>query len=354
MDYPQQKPVGHDDALQIFLDCWQNNQLHHAWLFQGVKGIGKASAAHYISRFILAQKYPETLQEENLFAQEAPQKLTISDMDIAADNPDIKLYHSMAHPNFIHMEKENIDGKMQSAITVEAIRNLSQKLMKTGREGYRVILIDAIDDLNRNAANAILKILEEPPKHTLFLLISHNPNKLLPTIISRCRRLHFKPLNQADMEKVVASYHDDINDDTNMSIILWLAGGAVGKSLLIMSEAGQKLLEDLFQLYQKLVRGDTSTLATFCGVYGKKSKAENEALFHLLIELYLRLFQARIFISQACEQNIPQAIKDLFIGANKRDASDWDEAIKISKQLLNGDIDRNVGLNRLLLLQLNK
>ncbi len=349
-NYLQKKPIGHNNALQIFLDCWLRNQLHHAWLLQGEKGIGKAKVAHYISRFILAKKYPNTQQEESLFASEVFQNLTMADMDITEDNPDIKLYYAKAHPNFIHLEKKIDAGKMQSAITVEAIRNLSQQLMKTSAEGYRIILVDAIDDLNRNAANAILKILEEPPKHTLFLLVSHNPNKLLPTIISRCRRLSFYPLNQQDMKKVITA-HDFLETPTmNMQLLLWLANGAVGRALHILSDEGQNLWNDLLEVHRNIVKGNLSPSLTFCNIYGKKNKQEEETLFNLLIELYLHLLQARIFISVSYNENIPKLINELFYKEKNIDLSCWDEAMSITKQILNGDIDRIVGLNRLLLL----
>ncbi len=346
------RPIGHDKPLQIFLDCWMSNQLHHAWLLQGTKGIGKAKVAHYISRFVLAQKYPKITQDDNLFGDALPSILNLDDMDIADDNTNIKLYLSGAHPNFISIEKKIEAGKIQSAITVEAIRDLSQQLMKTSGEGYRVILIDAIDDLNRNAANAILKILEEPPKHTLFLLISHNPNKLLPTIISRCRRLSFQPLKQADMEKAIASFDFTENNYMDMQTLLWLSGGAMGRAWQIMSDEGQKLWEDLLNLYSNFLKGNISSLSSFCSTYGRKSKAEEEALFQLLIEFYLRLFEARVFIASSYNTHIPQHIIDLFQASSKIDLDDWDKAINISKQILNGDIDRIVGLNRLLLLQI--
>lgn len=347
------KPIGHDQPLQTFLDCWEANQLHHAWLLQGTKGIGKAKVAHYISRFILAKKYPApALLDGGLFEDTLSSISNIDDMDISDDNLDVKLYLSQAHPNFIHIEKKIDAGKMQSAITVEAIRNLSQQLMKTSAEGYRVILIDAIDDLNRNAANAILKILEEPPEHTLFLLISHNPNKLLPTIISRCRRLSFQPLKQADMEKVVTAFNFAETPNMDMQMLLWLAGGAVGRALQIISDEGQKLWEDLLKIYQDLLRGNISSLSVFCSTYGRKNKLEEEALFQLLIELYLRLFQARIFVSLSHTSHIPKNIIDLFVSAKKSSLDDWNDAVNISKQILNGDIDRIVGLNRLLLLQI--
>ncbi len=350
--YPQEKPIGHDRSLQIFLDCWSRNQLHHAWLLQGSKGIGKAGVAHYISRFVLAKKYPSWQQEENLFGDELSTNLTIEDMDVADDNIDVKLYYSKAHSNFIHLEKKSEAGEIQSAITVETIRNLSQQLMKTSAEGYRVILIDAIDDLNRNAANAILKILEEPPKHTLFLLISHNPNKLLPTIISRCRHLDFHPLSQSDMEKIISSYDFSSNAETDMQTILWLAGGAVGKALHMMSKEGQKLWADLLKIQQELLKGDASSLSEFCNIYGKKSKAEEESLFLLLIDFYLHLLQARIFVSSSHNERLPKQINDLFFNAETLDLSCWDEAMAITKQILNGDINRIIGLNRLLLLQI--
>ncbi|MFV0321795.1 MAG: DNA polymerase III subunit delta' [Alphaproteobacteria bacterium] len=355
--YPSFHPIGHNDALNAFLSAWNHNKLHHAWLFCGTKAIGKAGVAHYLARFILTHGQPDDNSQSNLFSlsETDGEQLTLADLDISFDNPEIKQYFAQSNPNFISIQR-NIDaktGKFQSLINVDAIRQINQQLSTTHNDGYRVIIIDSIDEMNINAANAILKILEEPPKQTIFFLISHNPDKLLPTIISRCRKLDFSPLNQLDMRALLNEEGAELPQDIT-DIILWLADGAVGKAQQLFSADGQEIWRDIYQLFGQLRAKNLSQTAKFCAKYGKKGRLNKEEQnFELMIELWLRLIQAGcLYVGQA-QKGLPQEIQALFYNDPQKSLDEWlqlwDKTIRISKQLLSGDIDRTTGLHRLLL-----
>jgi|SRR5579883_657661 len=170
----------HEQAEQLFLKAYRVNRLHHAWLIGGVKGIGKATLAWRIARFILAFPNPSIGSPSSLFL--SPDHHIF--LKCAAD----------AHPDMVVLEPTN----QNPLIPLETLRTqLSRLQMTTSGTGFRVCLIDSIDNLTMAGMNALLKILEEPPPQTLFLLITHRPHKVLPTIRSRCWRLNMQPSSPA-------------------------------------------------------------------------------------------------------------------------------------------------------------
>ena len=178
---------GNTLAKQAFLAALEGGSLHHAWLFAGPEGVGKASFAMLAARRILAGAgQPD-------------------DFAIPPDDRTQHLIDAGSHPDFRKLERLPRDDKkpeqgLARSITVAQVRALEPFLgVKPTYSDRRVVLIDSADDLERNGANALLKNLEEPPAGTVFLLVSHAPGRLLPTIRSRCRLLRFEPLDDADM-----------------------------------------------------------------------------------------------------------------------------------------------------------
>jgi len=179
-------------AKQAFATALEGGSLHHAWLLAGLEGVGKASFAMLAARRILAGRgQPD-------------------DFSIPADDRTQHLIDAGAHPDFRKLERLPKDEKkpeqgLARSITVAQVRALEPFLgVKPTYSDRRVVLIDAADDLERNGANALLKNLEEPPPGTIFLLVSHAPGRLLPTIRSRCRLLRFEPLDDTDMRAALA------------------------------------------------------------------------------------------------------------------------------------------------------
>jgi DNA polymerase-3 subunit delta' len=175
---------GHGEAEAAFLAAARSGRLHHAWLVGGPRGIGKATLAYRIARFVLAGR--------DLAARAAGGRLMLTG-EGAAD----RLVIAQGHPDLNVVDRRaGDDGKVPAMIPVDLVRRLQGFFGSTAAMGgYRVAIVDAVDELNRSGANALLKILEEPPAASLFLIVSHAPGQLLPTILSRCRRLMLKPLS---------------------------------------------------------------------------------------------------------------------------------------------------------------
>ena len=175
---------GHDDAVAAFLDGLAGGRLHHAWLVTGPEGIGKSLFAEKAALRVLA---------------EGQGRVTEAGFDIADDHPAARLAAAGSHPDLMRLErlpKENSNvGELARSMTIHQVRGLQRLFATHGSiSPWRAVIVDSIDDLEAPAANALLKNLEEPPAHCLFLLVSHAPERLLPTIRSRCRQLRLSPL----------------------------------------------------------------------------------------------------------------------------------------------------------------
>lgn len=220
------KLFGHGPAEAAFLDAWKGGRLHHAWLLTGPRGVGKATLAYRIARFVLADEgeaaggglFGEPVGPESLEA--APEHPAVRQM-LAGSNPALKVLERAT----------NDKGKLAKEVTVDQVRALIPFLGTTPADGgWRVVIVDAADDMNRQAANALLKMLEEPPARTLFLLVSHAPGRLLPTIRSRCRRMALAPLAPADVEAALQHARPELTT-AEIEQLVPLAGGSPGRAL---------------------------------------------------------------------------------------------------------------------------
>lgn len=211
--------TGHGEAQDAFLDAHKTGKLHHGWMLEGPSGIGKAQLAHKIVAFMLgAQCRGGTLDCDP--SDPIAQKL------IAGAHPDVRWISRVPD------EK----GKLKQDIPVDAIRDLNAFFsLKAGLGGWRVGVIDSIDELNRSGANAILKTLEEPPEKCLLVLISHRTLAVLPTIRSRCRMLRMNALSEADTRTVLDNLdHERARESTTLA----LARGRPGHGLRLASASG--------------------------------------------------------------------------------------------------------------------
>jgi len=257
--------VGQDRALDQFVNAWASRKLHHAWLLAGPKGVGKASFAHAAARRVLAEAAGPTFDRTGI---ETPD-----------DHPIVKLIEAGSHPDMRWLERlprERGEGLARN-ISVAQIRALGEFLgLTSALSPWRVAVIDTVDELEPSGANALLKILEEPPPNTIFFLVSHAPGRLLPTIRSRCRRLDFQRLDDGAMTSILAS-RADLSAPERERIIA-MSFGSAGRALAF-AELGLAKLEDaaLAILRQgDLTNARRSDLAT---ELGKKAAAERYAAF---------------------------------------------------------------------------
>src|SRR4051812_6060802 len=175
--------VGQDRAVEQFASAWVSRKLHHAWLLAGPKGVGKASFAHAAARRVLAEAAGPSFDLPGIETQD--------------DHPIVKLVNAGSHPDMRHLERlvNEKTGNLARNISVDQVRELGEFLGLTAAlSAWRVVVIDTVDELEASGANALLKMIEEPPPNTLFFLVSHAPGRLLPPIRSRCRRLEFTRL----------------------------------------------------------------------------------------------------------------------------------------------------------------
>jgi len=214
--------VGHAEAQRAFRAAIDSGALHHGWLLTGPQGVGKGMFARAVARRLLAEGAGAAL----------PPGLDLPEEDRTA-----KLIAAGAHPDYRELTRlpkdpDKPEGDFARSITIAQVRQLQPMFAtKPALSPRRVIVIDAVDELERpGASNALLKNLEEPPAGTIFLLVSHAPGKLLPTIRSRCRRLRFDPLSDAEVRRVLAECLPEASAD-ELAALVRVAEGAPGRAL---------------------------------------------------------------------------------------------------------------------------
>jgi DNA polymerase-3 subunit delta' len=258
--------VGQDRAVQQFASAWGTRKLHHAWLLAGPRGVGKASFAHAAARRVLAEA--------------AGPPFDLPEIDTPDSHPIVKLVEAGSHPDMRQLARLTNEktGNLNRSIKVEQIRELGEFMgMTAGLSSWRVVVIDSVDDLETSGANALLKILEEPPANTLFFLVSHAPGRLLPTIRSRCRRLEFGPLDDDAMTSVLETHAADVTGVERARIIA-MSFGSAGRALAF-AELGLAKLEDA--VLAILRQGDPTNArrSELAQDLGKKASAERYAAF---------------------------------------------------------------------------
>ncbi|HWJ71879.1 MAG TPA: DNA polymerase III subunit delta' [Kaistia sp.] len=183
---------------RLLVDAYRGGRMHHAWLITGPRGSGKATLAYRFARFALAHPDPAR----------APAAESLA---IDPGHPVARKIVAHAHPNLLTLARpyDDKNKRFKESVTVDEVRRTIPFFGATaGEAGWRIAIVDAADDLNASAANALLKILEEPPRGALFFVLSHAPGRLLPTIRSRCRRLDLTPLGSDAIERALERHSD--------------------------------------------------------------------------------------------------------------------------------------------------
>lgn len=229
--------VGHGPAFDAVLDARDRDRMHHAWLLQGAKGIGKATTSFAIARHLIG-------------GDAAVRSRTHDCLNFDETNTVVRQIALGSHPNLLHISRgmnERGTG-FRTQVTVDDIRRLTHFFQSTTGAGWRIAIIDPIDDLNRNASNALLKLLEEPPARSLFFLVNHMPGRLLPTIRSRCRVLRFADLREVDVASEVAiRFPDTSPEDT--SAIARQANGSLRDAFILAGGGGLEIGQHVDRLF---------------------------------------------------------------------------------------------------------
>jgi DNA polymerase-3 subunit delta' len=222
---------GHDQAQSFLAQSYHSGKGHHAILIEGPEGIGKATLAFRFVNHVLT--YPDFTDAPDVLGDPDPL------------SPMFRQVAGGASHNLLHLSRpaDPKTGKLKSGITIDEVRKAGKFFSQTSGTGnWRIVVVDTADDLNRNSANAILKMLEEPPKRAMFLVLSHAPGKLLPTIRSRCLPLVLRPLDEDDL--VGALGHLGINlQAERRSRILALSGGSVAQAIKLINYGGLEIID---------------------------------------------------------------------------------------------------------------
>lgn len=242
--------LGHEEAERSLLAAWGSGRLPHAWLITGPKGVGKATLAFRFARFVLAKDEKGT----------DPASLAIS-----RDSPSFRRVASFGHPGLLTIERgwDDKRDRWRGEIAVADVRRLTKFFTLTPEPGqWRVCIIDAADEMNRNAANAALKTVEEPPEKALILLVASTPGRLLPTIRSRCRRLALQPLSETQVVEILADKRPQMSQEDRRAAAR-LAEGSAGRAIALADAGGAALYGEMIALLTDLPRLDVRRLTAY-------------------------------------------------------------------------------------------
>lgn len=257
--------VGHELAEKTMLFTAQMGRLHHAWLLTGPRGIGKATLAWRFARYLLAG------QQGGLFAA------TPDSLDVAPEAPGRSLIDARSHPDLFHLRRSlNTDtGRIRQEIAIDDVRDLGAFMHMTPAMGeWRVAIVDSADEMNRNSANAILKILEEPPPNAILLIVAHAPGRLLPTIRSRCRRLSLQALSNDTVVDLLGRYAPETKPDERQALAR-LADGSIGRALELSSAGSLALYREMVEVLATLPDLDMVRLHVFAERFARRGEEAN-------------------------------------------------------------------------------
>jgi DNA polymerase-3 subunit delta' len=217
--------IGQEAAEATLLSAARSGRLAHGWLLAGPRGVGKATLAYRFARWLLAGRSPDSMAADP--ASQAARLIAVG-----------------SHPDLRVLERGQSEaGRRRTEIVIADVREATASLRLTPALGsWRVVIVDAADDMNPNAANALLKLLEEPPARAILLLVAHAPARLLPTLRSRCRRLDLRPLAEADVLRVIGP---EVSDEAEARALARLVEGSPGRALELAEAGGIAFYRDI-------------------------------------------------------------------------------------------------------------
>lgn len=255
--------LGHDRQAQVMLSAARGERMHHGWILAGPSGVGKGRFARELAMRLLSEAAAPMGSDD--------------DIVIAEDHPTRRLIEAGSHPDYAELAPLEKDGITARNINVDQVRGL-QRLIQSAPSlsTRRVVVIDAADDLERGAGNALLKTLEEPPADMIFLLVSHAPGRLLPTIRSRCRTIRFEALDDLSMREALKAAAPGLTAH-EVDALVRVGGGSPGKALRYAGLELQAMEQALADLATHGDAGYQRTLALVKALSPKSAKLRYDA-----------------------------------------------------------------------------
>ncbi len=364
--------LGHLDAENEFFKCFKSNRFHHAWLITGEKGIGKATFAYRIIRYIFSLSNRDLVKHLNLntnldlsninsVTYEEDDDDSDDDYSMFSDDEEIitpiiqdsnvldtldtsPLKLSPKHPIFERLLAGGITDfklvtreysdtsktKLKSEISVEQIRDLKEFFSKTSYEGgYKVALIDSVDEMNPNSSNAFLKLLEEAPNKSLLLLICNNYESLLDTIKSRCRVLKLKPLSDYNMKTLLKEYVKDISDD-DIAELTEFSDGSIGAALNFYNNSGIDIYKLFYKALLDFLHKKNNSLIELTNLVGN-----NELKFSSLKNISLKFIEKLIKINSNISVNFAFDTEEQVIKTYAKYFKNMDNLFKLREKVYN-------------------
>lgn len=277
LPHQRNRLIGHTATEHALLDAYKSERLHHAWILGGPKGIGKATLAFRLAKFVLAN--PDRFGSQTAMA---------SDLSVPDDHPVARQISAGGHPNILHLRRpwDDKGKRFKADLPVDEVRRTVNFFGTTASaRAWRVCIVDAADDMNNSSANALLKILEEPPERCLFLVLSHAPGRLLPTIRSRCRRLDMAPLTAADIAEGLRELSPaGLPDENGLSEIADTADGSLRAALTLLAGDGLAIAQGTRKLADNAAQMDLKALHGLSDLVAARGQTDNWESFQHVAE----------------------------------------------------------------------
>lgn len=280
LPHEQNTLIGHGKTEKALLNAYRSQRLHHAWILGGPKGIGKATLAFRFAKFVIA--HPERFGDKVALA---------TDLSVAEDHPVTRQVKAGGHPNILHLRRpwDEKSKRFKADLPVDEVRRTVSFFGTTASaRAWRICIVDAADDMNASSANALLKILEEPPERCLFLVLSHAPGRLLPTIRSRCRRLDMEPLSIHEIsDGLRALAGNSVSAPDDLTDLARTADGSLRSAISLLSGDGLEIARGLRQLAENASQLDLAAVHSLADLVSVRGQSDNWDNFQHVLESWL-------------------------------------------------------------------
>jgi len=296
---------GHEETERALLDAYRSERFHHAWILGGPKGIGKATLAFRFARFVLS--HPERFGDAVQSAQS---------LDVPRTSPVFQQVAHGAHPNALHLRRpwDEKSKRFKSDLPVDEVRRTVSFFGTTASaNAWRVCIVDAADDMNQSSANALLKILEEPPPRSVFLVLSHAPGRLLPTIRSRCRRLDMEPLSVTHIGDGVRRFAENTQDlERDIVDVTKYADGSLRSALILFSGDGLAIARGFAKLAEEGASRNVKALHGLADLVAVRGQTDNWESFQHVADRYLHGLMTGFIRTAPPRLDLAKSVTDLW------------------------------------------